>query len=64
MDRKLVITKLNGKIITATHENSEIIELHCSPQDFSDKSPQLGDIFVGRVKNIVAKINAAFIEII
>ena len=63
MNRKLVITKLDGKIITAILENDVVVELHCSEQDTADKSPQLGNIYVGRVKNIVANINAAFIEI-
>lgn len=63
MNRKLVITKLDEKIITTILENDVVVELHCSQQDLSKRSPQLGNIYVGRVKNIVANINAAFVEI-
>lgn len=63
MNRKLVITKLEGKILTAMLENEGIVELHCSNVEEQGDAPLLGNIYVGRVKNIVANINAAFIEI-
>ncbi len=63
MNRKVVITCLDGKIITAILENDVVVELHCSSKEVDNKSPQLGNIYVGKVKNIVANINAAFIEV-
>ena len=63
MDRKLVITKLDGKVFTAVMENNTVAELHCIPFDSKGDAPALGNIYVGRVKNIVANINAAFVEI-
>ncbi len=63
MNRKVVITCLDGKIITAILENDVVVEIHCSSKELDCKSPQLGNIYVGKVKNIVANINAAFIEV-
>ena len=60
MNRKLIITKLNEKIITAVIENEKIAELHCTEKP-ETQAIQLGNIYVGRVKNILANINAAFI---
>ena len=62
MNRKLIITTLNKKIVTAVLENEKIAELHCSSEN-EPQLIQLGNIYVGRVKNIVANINAAFIEV-
>ena len=58
MNRKLIIMKYEDRIITALFENDEIAELHCS-----EKETILGNIYVGKVKNIVHNIRAAFIEI-
>ena len=63
MNRKLIITKLREKIITAVLENEQIVEFHCSEENES-QGIQLGNIYVGRVKNIVSNINAAFIEVL
>lgn len=78
MERKLIITKWNHKIVTSILEDDEIVELHCCDDDSKgdngvesrgDKSKtstqiyQLGNIYVGRVKNIVPNIGAAFVEV-
>lgn len=63
MNRKLVITKLENKILTSVLENEEIVELHCSDVEDEQGAAVLGNIYVGKVKNIVQNINAAFIEI-
>lgn len=62
MDRKLVITKSDNQILTTVLENGELVELHCSNAEAGSET-LLGNIYVGRVKNIVSNINAAFIEI-
>ncbi len=62
MNRKLVITKLQEKIITAVLENDTVAELHCSAAN-TDEVGTLGNIYVGKIKNIVANIGAAFVEI-
>ena len=58
MNRKIVITRIDNKIWTTLFENDEVVEIHC----VSEQSI-LGNIYVGRVKNIVNNINAAFVEI-
>mgnify|MGYP003291026901 FL=1 len=62
MNRKLIITKIEEKIITAVLEDENVAELHISKSE-EQNTVQLGNIYVGRVKNIVANINAAFIEV-
>lgn len=62
MNRKLIITKIEDKIITTVLENEKVVELHVSKDEEND-SIKLGNIYVGRVKNIVANIKAAFIEV-
>ena len=62
MNRKFVITKFNQKIVTTVLEDEEVVELHCL-KDEDAKTPVLGNIYVGKVKNIVANIGAAFVEI-
>lgn len=62
MNRKLIITKIEEKIITAVLENDTVAELHIANSEETNTT-QLGNIYVGRVKNIVANIGAAFIEI-
>ena len=62
MNRKLVFTKLENRILTTVLENEEVVEIHCSKEEM-DETVSLGNIYVGRVKNIVANIKAAFIEI-
>jgi len=62
MNRKLIITKIEEKIITVVLEDEKVAELHISKSE-EQNTVQLGNIYVGRVKNIVANINAAFIEV-
>ena len=62
MNRKLVFTKLENRILTTVLENEEVVEIHCIKEEM-DETVSLGNIYVGRVKNIVANIKAAFIEI-
>lgn len=62
MNRKLIITKIEEKIITTVLENEKVVELHCTSKKKND-TIELGNIYIGKVKNIVANINAAFIEV-
>lgn len=48
------------RIVYALYENGHAVELSCLPPD---ESSILGNIYVGKVKNIAANISAAFIEI-
>lgn len=61
LKNKLIITKEEGYIISSTFQNSEMVEVDLYPDREEDIS--LGNIYVGKVKNIVKNINAAFVEI-
>ncbi len=63
INRKLVITKHNQRILTTLLENNEVAEIHCTHETKQENVAALGNIYIGKVKNIVANINAAFIEI-
>lgn len=63
MNRKLIITKIEEKIFTVVLENDAVVELHCADVNQKEDDQSLGNIYVGRVKNIVANIGAAFVEI-
>ncbi|HIQ97379.1 MAG TPA: ribonuclease E/G [Candidatus Limivivens merdigallinarum] len=60
MDKKLIIVRYQGRILTALMENGRVAELHC---DEEQRNSLLGNIYIGKVKNIVKNIRAAFIEI-
>lgn len=62
MERKILITKEAGAVWTWEVEDSEVVEIHCSPIETSQK-PVLNSIFIGKVQNIVPNIGAAFIDI-
>ena len=62
MNRKLIITKLNEYIVTSILEDEKVVEFHVT-KNIQEQFVQLGNIYIGKVKNIVANINAAFIEI-
>lgn len=62
MKRQLVITKTEQNIVTTLIENDIVVEMHCAKEG-QEKDAVLGNIYVGKVKNIVANIQAAFVEI-
>lgn len=62
MNRKWMITKIDDKMVTTVLEDEKVVELHVL-HDIDENSVKLGNIYVGRVKNIVANINAAFVEV-
>ena len=50
MDKKLIIVRYQGRILTALMENGRAAELHC---DEEQRNSLLGNIYIGKVKNIV-----------
>ena len=62
MKRKILITKEEHSVWTWEVEDSEVVEIHCSPME-QNQNPVLNSIYVGKVQNIVANIGAAFIDI-
>lgn len=64
MKRKILIEKAEGQIRTFFMEDGDIVEIHCADADGDrTESHRLGDIYIGKVKNIVPNIGAAFVEI-
>ena len=61
MERKLILCRLGNRVVTAVLENGTVAELHVD--DLNVSHYHVGDIYIGRVKNIVKNIQAAFIEI-
>jgi ribonuclease G len=60
MKEKLLIMKQKNQIITAVYAGSEMLQVSI---DHKNASTLLGNIYIGKVKNIVKNINAAFVEI-
>lgn len=56
---ELLVTKMCDKILTVIAENLRIVQIQA--EDDENESI-LGNIYVGKVKNIVKNINAAFVE--
>lgn len=64
MKRKILIEKTENQIRSFFLEDGEIVEIHCASADEESGGQYLlGNIYVGRVKNIVQNIGAAFVEI-
>lgn len=59
MSRKIIITRWKNYVLTALHDGKRFIDL-----DVCDvyNNSKIGNIYVGRVIDIVKNINAAFIE--
>lgn len=54
---KLIITKWKNRVVTATFSGMEALEL-----SLEEDSSALGNIYIGRVKNIVKNLNSAFVN--
>ncbi len=60
MDNKLIIARQENKIISAFFEGKDMVQVSLNS---SKQEAILGNIYLGKVKNIVKNINAAFVEI-
>ena len=64
MKRKILIEKTDGQVRTFLLEDDTVVEIHCSdPERKGAGRHQIGDIYIGKVKNIVKNIGAAFIDL-
>lgn len=57
---RLIITEYKNKLLTALLDDKKLVEASFENQDASSI---VGNIYIGRVENIVPNINAAFVEI-
>ncbi len=60
MENKLVITKKDNVIVSASFEGKDMVQVSLNA---SEEEGILGNIYLGKVKNIIKNINAAFVEI-
>lgn len=60
MKNKLIITRQENRIISAIYEGNDMVQVNVGR--VGEKSI-LGNIYIGKVKNIVKNIGAAFVEI-
>ena len=58
MSDKIIITRMEGRIVTAMVEQGKIVEFACENEK---KESILANIYTAKVKNIVKNINAAFV---
>lgn len=64
MKRKILIEKTESKVWTFLLENDQIAEIHGAPAEEDAEGKQsIGNIYIGKVKNIVQNIGAAFVEV-
>ena len=64
ISRKILLIEKDNNCQMFELENNEIVEIHVeSLESINEHKHSLGNIYVGRVKNIVPNIGAAFIEI-
>lgn len=59
MANQLLITKKDGAVLSVRVEDGKVAQIQAQPED---EGSLLGDIYVGKVRNIVKNINAAFVE--
>lgn len=59
-DHIYAITRMEGKIFSFLLHDQKAVEIHC---DEADQDSPLGNIYIGKIKNIAKNIGAAFVEI-
>ena len=59
-DKKILIFKRNNQLLTALLSDKKLVEVHVNEET---SQSLVGNIYIGRVQNIVKNIEAAFVEI-
>lgn len=62
-DRVYLITRRKDRILSFLMHGSKAIEIHSDPDTKTSDTAVLGNIYIGRIQNIVKNINAAFVEL-
>lgn len=63
MKRELMITAYEGHLCACYYEDEKLTELNLLPSKEHTERTVLGNIYVGRIQNIVRNLDAAFVEI-
>ncbi len=56
---KLIFTKLRGKTVSVLASPGRILQIEAAP---SEENERLGTIYIGKVRNVVKNLGAAFVE--
>ena len=59
---ELLLTKSDHKILSMLSDGKRILQVHAEPEQTKEDKIFVGDIYVGKVRNVVKNINAAFVE--
>ena len=59
MANQFILTNKDGAVLSVRVEDGKVAQIQAQPEDAGSL---LGDIYVGKVRNIVKNINAAFVE--
>lgn len=59
IQKKYVITRMNGHIFSFLLHDQKAVEIHCDEECIGSG---LGNIYIGKIKNIAKNIDAAFVE--
>jgi ribonuclease G len=62
---EILVLRQEEKIFSVLAEEKKVIQIHVEKDMFEKKEqepPRVGDIYVGKVRNVVKNINAAFVE--
>lgn len=62
MGHKLIVARWKGQIISALYDEKRPLQIISDPLE-EKQGIQMGGIYLGKVKNIIKNINAAFVEI-
>lgn len=57
---KLILTRLRGRAVSLLLQKDQLITAQVIPED---QHSRVGEVYIGKVKNIVPNINACFVEI-
>ena len=60
MGNSIVVVRKDDRILTALFDGKELVTIGL---ESTEKEERVGDVFVGKVQNIVKNINGAFVEI-
>ena len=56
---KLIFTKLRGRTVSVLASESRVLQMEFEGEEASE---QIGTIYIGKVRNVVKNLNAAFVE--
>ncbi len=62
IQKKYVITRMNGRIFSFLLHDQKAVEIHCDEERRADSGLGLGNIYIGKIKSIARNIDAAFVE--